>query len=278
MIRKGLIPIAGLATRMYPLTKVAPKAMLPLPAPDKRPVPVVHWICAEAAAGGIEHVLLIVAPQHEVMIRAYFAAGHDPELPKLPDTIELIVQPTPKGFGDAVLRGADFIHGEPFLLLLGDHVYLTESQVSHCAAQLVEAFARLGGHAMVGMRHVAAEQLPNVGVARGEPIEDRVYRCTDLIEKPDLHTARNRLLTPGLAEGTFLAHAGLYVLDGEVFDCLTEISRNPGHHGELQLTDALAMLLQRYPKGYFLYTIDGQSYDAGSPCGYAEAFTAFTHL
>ncbi|MHC4294990.1 MAG: sugar phosphate nucleotidyltransferase [Planctomycetota bacterium] len=274
MIRKALIPIAGLGTRMYPLTKVISKAMLPLPFDDENVLPVVHWICAEAAAGGVEVVMLIVSPSQEQVVREYFIAV-DPGCPlPLPENIEFTVQEKPEGFGDAIVRGASFVGDEPFLVMLGDHVYASSSSELSCAAQVVKAHERCGGAAMIGMQPVRADELIRVGVARGEPHEGRVLRCRELIEKPDLETARERLITPGLPEGEFLAHCGIYLFGPEIFECLSVLSRTrrPGGH-EVELAAAQKILLQRYPEDYFLYRIDGRAFDTGTPAMYAQAFT-----
>ncbi len=276
MIGKAVVPIAGLGTRLYPLTKVIPKAMLPLPAGPGAAVPVVHWICAEAAAAGAEKVLLVVLPSQEEMVRRYLAAARGQQLPALPAEIDFAVQQAPEGFGAAVRQGADFIGDEPFLLLLGDHVYISAAAGRPCAAQVAEAFAKHGGVAMVGMQPVGADELPRVGVACGEPIENRVYRCTDFIEKPDLETAHERLVTPDLPAGEFLAHCGIYVFTSEIFDCLAGLSRQKRPAGaEIELAEAQSMLLKRHPKEYFLYRIDGRAYDTGTAANYAKAFAAF---
>lgn len=276
MIRKALIPIAGEGRRLHPLTKAVPKAMLPLPSRDGRLLPVVHLICAEAAAGGVEQALLIVSPSQEKVVRVYFEAARSSGSPELPAEIEILVQPLPAGFGEAVSRGRSFVGDEPFLLLLGDHVYAPAPGGRTCVEQVTEAFDRFGGTAMVGMQAVGADELPRVGVARGEPIEDRLYRCTDIVEKPDPSAAAQRLATPGLEEGQFLAHCGIYVFAPQIFESLSALTARPRPGGEeIELTDAQAMLLERRPDDYLLYRIDGRAYDTGTVSNYIRAFAAF---
>jgi len=274
MIRKALIPVAGRGTRLYPLTRVLPKAMLPLPFGRRGLVPVVHRICAEAAAAGVRRVLIIVSPAQRAMIGRYLARASAEGPGELPAEIEMAVQAAPRGFGDAVMCGAEFIGDEPFLLMLGDHVYMAAVGRPPCAAQVLAAYEEFAGVAMIGVQAVEAGEVSDVGVAAGEPIRGGVYRCRDFVEKPDPATARRRLATAGLGEGSFLAHCGLYVFGSQIFDCLEAIRRSGTAGGEIELADAQSMLLERHPEDYRLRLIDGRAYDTGTPEGYQRAFTA----
>lgn len=275
MVRKAIIPIAGRGTRLHPLTKVVPKAMLPLPAGGGRLLPVIHWICSAAHSAGVEQVLLVASPSQRDLVERYLDQAGD-EAPAIPGRIDIAIQAEPEGFGDAVLSGADFVGNEPFLLLLGDHVYRPAPGAASCPAQVVAAFARHGGAAMVGMQPAGVEELCRVGVAAGEPVEDGVYRCADFAEKPGRALAESQLRTPGLEAGTYLAHCGIYVFDPEIFDCLNELAGRSAPGRELELADAQAMLLQRRPDEYFLCRIDGRAYDIGTVKNYTEAVAVFS--
>jgi len=276
MIRKALIPVAGLGTRLYPLTRVLPKAMLPLPFGRRALVPVVHRICAEAAAAGVAEAFVVVSPPQRAAIGGYLAAAGAEGLPELPAEIHFVVQAAPGGFGDAVMCGAEFIGDEVFLLMLGDHVHIAGAGRPPCAAQVLAAHEEFGGVAMIGVQPVEAGELSGVGVAGGEPIRGGVYRCRDFVEKPDPATARRRLATAGIAEGSFLGQCGLYVFGPQIFDCLEAIRRSgPARGGEIELADAQSMLLERHPADYRLRVIDGRAYDTGTPEGYQRAFAAF---
>jgi len=278
MIGKAIIPIAGLGTRLWPITKVLPKAMLPLPAADNALLPVMHWICAEAAAAGITHALLVVSPNQRRMVAEYIDAAKGDSLLPLPARVELTDQRRRTGLGAAVMKGVDFAGGEAFMVLLGDHVYIAGRGAKACAAQVAQAHADSGGSAMIGVQPVQAGEISRVGVPRGEPIGRRVYRCTDFVEKPDPRTAQKRLATPGLAAGKYLAHCGIYIFDPEIFDCLAEIEgkRSPAaKNEELQLADAQGELLRRHPEDYYLYRINGRAYDTGTVDNYAKAAAAF---
>jgi UTP--glucose-1-phosphate uridylyltransferase len=276
ILRKALIPVAGLGTRMGAIARVVPKALLPLADALGRIRPVVHFILAEAAAAGLHEAALVVSPRHAERFREYLSAAREAG-GDLPDRIEIIVQPSPGGLGEAILRGADFVAGEPFVMFLGDHVYTRPAGVPPCAAQVVGAFAARPSAAMIGMQTVAAGELSRVGVAGGEPVADRLYLARDFVEKPDLATARRRLRTPGLPEDCFLAHSGIYAFSSEVLDCLRELAGQTNQETagrELELAAAQSLLLARHPRDYRLFHVHGRSHDTGTPAGYAAAFRA----
>ena len=276
MIRKAIIPVAGLGTRLRPLSCVVPKAMMALVDARGRVLPVLHHILAAAAAAGVTEAAVVISPPHESMLRQYVKAAADAGLDDLPPRIEFFIQHRPEGFGHAVMMGRDFVADDPFLLLLGDHVYVSGASAAPCTAQVAQAFARQGGAAMIGVQPVDAAELPLVGVAGGEPLADGVYRCRYFVEKPSEKIARTRLETPGLADGQFLAHCGIYAFTTEIFDCLRELAAAPREAGkEIQLADAQSSLLKRHPRDYYLMRIAGRAYDTGTPAGYAATVAAF---
>jgi UTP--glucose-1-phosphate uridylyltransferase len=273
VIRTAIIPVAGLGTRMRPVSTVVPKAMLPLVDARGRARTVAHVIVAEAAAAGVETAVLVVSPAHAEMIERYFADLDAAAREELPD-IQYAVQETPGGFGRAVLCGADFVGAEPFLLLLGDHIHIAEPGEPACAAQVVRAFDGAAAAAVVGMQPVGAEELSRVGVARGEPVDGRLYRCTDFVEKPDEPTAGQRLITPGLAEGTYLAHCGIYAFAPRMMMVLAELDEQCPADQEVGLADAQKILWEGRPDEYLLYRIAGRAWDTGTPEGYAATQAA----
>jgi UTP--glucose-1-phosphate uridylyltransferase len=257
---------------MGPLARVVPKALFPLVTRDGSVRPLLHFILEQAVSAGAERIGVVVAPGQAEMVRTYLAAVDGAEDSDFGDRVTCIAQPSAEGFGDAVARGREFIDDEPFLLLLGDYVYLDPPGGPRCAGQVAAAFAERGGAAVVGMQPVSPEVLPRCGVARGEPLDDRLYRCTALVEKPSLRTARERLVTPDLPEDRFLAHAGVYAFSPALFDCLGDPTEAGG---EVQLADAQVRLLERAPDEYLLLRIEGEGCDCGTPEGYAAAQRAF---
>jgi len=272
MIRKAIIPVAGLGTRLMPMTAVLPKALFPLVDPAGRVRAVLHQVLAEAAAAGVRHAGVIVSPGQQEMLEQYFAAVRAARAEDLVDRIEYILQPRPAGFGEAVLRSRDFVAAdEAFMLLLGDHVYRSDDPARPCAAQVTAAFDKLpDAQAVIGVQDVDEAELPLVGTARGEHLADGVYRCADFIEKPAPAPARERLVTPGLPDGRYLAHCGIYLFRRTIFDCLEELDRSLAGSGrEVALADAQSMLLERFPQAYYLVRIAGRALDTGTPMGFA---------
>lgn len=278
-IRKAVIPIAGQGTRMRPITFAVPKAMLPITDGGGRVLPVLHHILAEVAAAGIERAGVIVSPAQDALPSQYLSAVRQAGCDDLPAEVTFIVQDRPRGFGDAALQAARFVGDEPFLLLLGDHVYRADPAHPPCAAQVAAAFAQApNAAAMIGTQPVGIEELPRVGTARGEPMAGNTYHCTDFIEKPDLATAADRLRTPDLPEGQFLAHCGLYAFAPVILDLLTELAaRRRSEDEEVELADAQSLLLARRREDYYLHRIAGTAYDTGTPPGYAAAQAAFVN-
>jgi UTP--glucose-1-phosphate uridylyltransferase len=276
MVRKALIPIAGKATRLMPITSVIPKAMFPLVNAENQIQCVLHVICEQVISAGISHIGIVVSPRQISIVRRYFSVICKGGFGKSPVHIEYITQKSPRGFGDAVLQGRDFIGEEPFMLLLGDHIYVQDDDQPPCAAQVARAFDSSNGVAMVGVQSVSTEELSRVGVAGGVHVKQNIYRCTNFIEKPAPATARQKLSTSGLPEDTFLAHCGIYVFSPEIFDCLLQISTTAKKAGkEIELADAQSALLKKYPEKYFLCKITGRAYDVGTPLGYVVAQAAF---
>ena len=276
LIRKALIPVAGKGTRLMPVSSVVPKAMFPLVDGRNEIRSVLHVICQQVASAGIESIGIVVSPWQTEMIRQYFAMVRQSHPSSLPVDIEYLIQVLPKGFGDAVMQAADFVGDEPFMLLLGDHIYVEDRNRPPCPAQVAKAFDSMGGVAMIGMQPVLTEELSKVGAATGIEIQQNIYRCIDLVEKPDLATAREKLVTDGLLPDTFLAHCGIYIFSPEIFACLQQLSnmiKTPDK--EIELAEAQALLLKKSPEKYFLYKIAGRAYDIGTPAGYAEAQAAF---
>ncbi len=276
MVRKALIPIAGKATRLMPITSAVPKAMFPLVNAANRIQSVLHVIYEQVISAGVEHIGIVVSPWQMDVVRQYFAAVNKGGSEKLPVHFEYITQVSPDGFGDAVLQGLNFIGDEPFMLFLGDHVHIEDQDKPSCAFQVVTAFDSADAVAMIGMQTVSKKELSRVGVAAGVQIRQNIYRCTRFVEKPDLATARQELVIKGLPKDTFLAHCGIYIFTAEIFDCLLQVRKNAQKEGkELELADAQTELLKRYPEKYLLYSIAGQAYDIGTPSGYADAQAAF---
>jgi UTP--glucose-1-phosphate uridylyltransferase len=162
---------------------------------------------------------------------------------------------------------------EPFLLMLGDHLYRSNGQKS-CAQQLMEAYHK-HGVSVVGLRRTPESQIANFGTVTGAWIEEGVLlNITEMVEKPTVDYARHNLNVPGLPEGEYLTFFGQYIIKPLIFKYLEEhIRNNVRERGEFQLTSALDRLRQE--DGFLGLIIDGQRFDIGLPESYLETLRTF---
>jgi UTP--glucose-1-phosphate uridylyltransferase len=265
-IRKGVIPAAGLGTRFLPATKAVPKELLPIV--DK---PTIQYIVEEAVASGIEEVVLITA-RGKGSIEDHFDISVELEetlrkqkkdalLRMVRDISEMarvvaIRQKEPKGLGHAVLCAREAVGEEPFAVLLGDDIVDADPP---CLAQMIEVSRQRGG-GVIALQRVPEQEAHLYGIIQGEEVGERVYKISELVEKPP----------PGQAPSN-LAVIGRYVLPPEIFPILENTP--PGRGGEIQLTDALQELARRMP--LYGYEFMGDRYDAGDKVGYLQANLAF---
>lgn len=262
-VRKAVIPAAGLGTRVLPATKVTPKEMLPIV--DK---PAIQYIVEEAAASGIEDILIITnrgkglledhfdrAPELECRLAA------DPNKAAILDevvhisqlaNIFYVRQKETKGLGHAIGCAREFVGDEPFAVLYGDDVILGKDPA---CGQLIRAYEQFG-NGVVGVKEVAREAISKYSSLKVEHLQDNYYRCTDMIEKPK----------PG-EELSLYSILGRCVLPPEIFDILDKTP--PGAGGEIQLTDAMRTLARR--DGMTAVDFTGTRYDMGNKLGIMQA-------
>ena len=287
-VKKAVIPAAGFGTRMFPATKAVKKEMLPIVDQDGRAKPIILKIVEEAIAAGIEAIGIIVQQDDLQTFREFFQEPPKPELfaklssanqkysqylQTLGDRITFIIQETQEGFGHAVFCAKNWVGNEPFLLLLGDHIYQTNTELS-CASQLLQAFAQTDC-SVLGVTVMPGEIIHKAGCIMGvwqEP--NALLEVTKLYEKPELDYAKANLHVSGMAESEFLGVFGMYVLKPEIFDYLAaEIDNNLRYRGEFQLTTCLDRL--REEKGIFAYLVKGQNFDVGMPHFYWQTLHDF---
>jgi UTP--glucose-1-phosphate uridylyltransferase len=278
-IRTALIPVAGKGTRLWPITSVIPKAMMPLVDSRGNILSVLHVIIRQVMSAGVARVGIIVSDGQQDTLNQYFTSVEKSTGETISSVIEYIHQPQAKGFGDAVLRGWSFVGKEPFVLLLGDHIHIQEDGSPSCVKQVIDDFVSRTCVAMVGVQPVQADELANVGVCRGIALNGQTFQCDRFVEKPDLSVARKDLVTEGLPANTYLAHGGIYVFTSEIFTCLQAVADDlPSSRSELELADAQAMLLERYPDQYLLHKIRSVAYDVGTPEGYVHAQSVYRQV
>ena len=274
MITKAVIPAAGLGTRFLPVTKSMPKEMLPII--DK---PIIQFAVEEAIASGIEDIIIITgrgkraiedyfdtSPElesHLFQNKKYELLREVKDISSLVD-IHYIRQKEPKGLGDAVLKAEKHVGDEPFAVLLGDDIINGDIP---CIKQLMDVYQKYASSSAV----IAVEEVKNKNVSKygiikikGKEIDldESVYRIEDIIEKPSSEEAPSNIGT-----------VGRYILTPEIFPCIKETL--PGRGNEIQLTDAIRMLIRKENKDVYAYKFRGKRYDAGDKHGYVKAIIDF---
>ncbi len=266
-VRKAIIPAAGLGTRLLPNTKSIPKEMLPLV--DK---PVLQYIVEEAVAAGVEEIL-IITNRGKSPIEDYFDYAPDLEARLLADGKEkeartvrevadmadvyFLRQKETKGLGHAIWRAKSFVGNEPFGILLGDDIMLSDTPV---LKQLVNA-AEENQCSAIAIREFPGEEICKYSsVKLEEKLSERVYRIGDMNEKP---TMDERLSN--------YAIMGRYVLTPAIFDILANTA--PGRNNEIQLTDGMKQLCHIEPM--CAVDFEGKRYDTGNLKGYLESIIDF---
>ena len=266
-VRKAIIPAAGLGTRLLPNTKSIPKEMLPLV--DK---PVLQYIVEEAVSAGVEQIL-IITNRGKSPIEDYFDYAPDLESRLLADgkekeakTIRAVAdmadvffvrQKETKGLGHAVWRAKSFVGNEPFAILLGDDIMLSETPV---LKQLVDA-AEANSCSAIAIREFPGEEICKYSsVKLEEKLSDRVYRIGDMNEKPAMDERLSNY-----------AIMGRYVLTPAIFDILEQTP--PGRNNEIQLTDGMRQLCHVEPM--CAVDFEGKRNDTGNLKGYLESIIDF---
>jgi UTP--glucose-1-phosphate uridylyltransferase len=286
-VRKAVITAAGRGTRQYPASTAVQKEMFPLVDRDGLTKPIIQIIGEEAIDSGIEEICIVTAPGEEGLYRDYFRRLDDPMLQNFQGKDWAILQSeklaafgrrlrfaeqrSPEGFGHAVFQARSFVGDEPFLLLLGDHVYISDTK-DRCARQLIRAFEQLSLDAVTAVQPTLEKLLYLFGVIRGAPLDAGrgIYTAERIVEKPTVETARETLATPGIPAGNYLAHFGMHVFSPRIFDALEYlIENNIREKGEFQLT-ATQENLRRQSGRYACLVTQGQRYDTGVPYGLME--------
>ncbi|WP_404274908.1 UTP--glucose-1-phosphate uridylyltransferase GalU [Exiguobacterium undae] len=265
-IRKAIIPAAGLGTRFLPATKAMPKEMLPILTK-----PTIQYIVEEAVAAGIEQII-IVSGRNKRAIEDHF--DHAPELENIlrqkgkldllkevdasttMAEIHYIRQKEPKGLGHAIWSARHFIGDEPFAVLLGDDIIVSEQPG---LKQLIDQYEELES-SIVGIRHVPTGDTDRYGIIDPLKQEGRRYHVRQFVEKPAQGTAPSNM-----------AIIGRYILTPAIFAFLAK--QEVGSGGEIQLTDAIERLNGQ--EDVYGYEIDGDRFDVGEKMGYVDTTLAF---
>lgn len=261
-IRKAVFPAAGLGTRFLPATKASPKEMLPLV--DK---PLIQYSVEEAVASGIESVLIITG-RDKAAIENHFDMSFEleellakkgksevlEEIRAISDIarINYTRQKQALGLGHAIYQAKDFVGDEPFAALLADDVVDAEKPA---LLQMIEVFDKYQAPVIATMQ-VEGEAISRFGVIDAEEVEPNVFKVRDMVEKPKFEDAPSDL-----------AIIGRYIFTPDIFGAIERTL--PGAGGEIQITDAMRLLLKECP--LFAVKLDGVRHDAGDKLGFLIA-------
>jgi len=287
-VRKAVIPAAGFGTRLFPASKATKKERFPVIDRDGIAKPAILLIVEEAIDAGIEEIIIIVQRDDLTDCRSFFNAQisienfnklpphfkeYSRKLIEMGQRVSFLVQDTQQGFGHAVYTTRERIGDEPFLLMLGDHIYRSNTSAS-CARQMVEAYNQYGT-SVVGLKRTPEADISGFGVVNGVWVEaQRILNITEFAEKPTLDYARTSLHVPHIPEDEYLTVFGQYIIKPEIFDLLeTNIRNNLRERGEFQLTSALDRLRQM--DGFQGLMIDGRRFDIGIPEHYLETLQLY---
>lgn len=269
-IKKAVIPAAGLGTRMLPISRTVPKEMLPIV--DR---PAISYLVEEAAAAGAEDILIITGRgkdaienyfdysiEYEQKLTASNKFEQIEEMRRICSmaNVYFLRQKETRGLGHAVLTAKNFIDDEPFFILYGDDIIISETPV---CAQMAEAFER-HGKPVCGVKPVPWESVYKYCSLKAEPNGDGSYNVTDMIEKPKPDQVY-----------TNLSILGRVLLTPDIFEILEHTE--PGAGGEIQLTDAMRVIAKR--SGMTAIDFEGERFDLGSKLGFltANVKTAVKH-
>jgi UTP-glucose-1-phosphate uridylyltransferase/mevalonate kinase len=285
-VRKAIIPAAGFGTRLFPATKATKKELFPIIDRDGIAKPAILLIVEEALEAGIQEVIIIVQEHDLEDFQSFFNTQISIEnYNKLPRhfqefarrileigrKVTFVVQSTQEGFGHAIYCAREAVGDEPFLLMLGDHLYRANGDQS-CAGQLMEAYQQHGIN-VLGLRRTPESEIANFGTVAGVWLEeDRLLSVTEFAEKPTVDYARSNLRVPGLPENEYLTVFGQYIIQPQLFEYLEEhIANNVRERGEF--TSALDRLRQEH--SFVGLIMDGKRFDIGLPQYYLETLQSF---
>ena len=265
-IRKAVFPAAGLGTRFLPATKASPKEMLPLV--DK---PLIQYSVEEAVASGCDSIIIITG-RDKTAIEDHFDISFELEqvllekgkedLFRLVRSISDIArisytrQKQALGLGHAIYQAKDYVGNEPFAALLADDVIDAERPALR---QMIDVYEKYDAPVIATMQ-VPGEAISRFGVIDAEQVEPDVYRIKDMVEKPPLSEAPSDL-----------AIIGRYIFTPDIFDAIEHTA--PGAGGEIQITDAMRLLLKSRP--IYAVRLDGRRHDAGDKLGFLIATVEF---
>ena len=294
-VRKAIIPVAGFGTRLYPATRCMKKDFFPIPCPDGMVRPVILILLEELMQSGIEEVCLVLGGEEERELYADFferqlssdhlsklnaeSQEYENRILDIGKRLHYVYQREKRGFGHAVYQAAEFAHGEPVLLMLGDTLYRSTTN-KPCALQLIEAYERYN-RLMLGLYPVPLADVSHFGIMSGvwEDKEELELNVSTLYEKPKSSYAEEFLgVRAASGEREYCSVFGQYILTPEVFAQLETDIRTADDAGDLarevELTAALDAVRQQ--SGMMGIRLKGERYDMGNPQALVNTIAEFS--
>jgi UTP--glucose-1-phosphate uridylyltransferase len=291
LIRKAVIPIAGLGTRHFPASHAVKKELFPVVGQDGIARALFHYHLLELDAAGIEEICIIVQPGEDATVKNYLRgpdAGYLKRLEKYPallreaeqmrkfaERVTFAVQHQQEGYGHAVYQTKDFAGGEMVLLGLGDHLFRGSPASPY--RELADMAKVSGGKSVSAVNRISAGELKGYGTIAGKRRAEnqRLIDISLIIEKPAVAVAQEKLHVDGLPPETWLGWFGMHLLAPSIYDILGEMIRdNTRDNGEFQLTRAQEIQRQRH--GYLALEMTGaQRFDFGVPDDFVASVQAF---
>jgi len=266
MVRKAVIPAAGLGTRFLPATKAQPKEMLPI-----IDTPTIQYVVQEAIDSGIDDIL-IISGKGKRAIEDHFDRNFElesrlqnsddnnslNEIRRISDMahIHFIRQKELRGLGDAIYHARLHTGNEPFAVLLGDTII---NSVIPVTQQLIDVFNQYR-HTIIAVEEVPKEKVSRYGIIGGTKLSDSIWEVSEMVEKPQVEKSPSNL-----------AIAGRYILTPEIYKAIEQTP--PGKNGEIQLTDAMKIMLRR--ESIYCNIIEGKRYDIGNKLDYLKTTVEF---
>ncbi|MGV3560249.1 UTP--glucose-1-phosphate uridylyltransferase GalU [Larkinella arboricola] len=266
MIKKAVIPAAGLGTRFLPATKAQPKEMLPI-----IDMPTIQYVVQEAVDSGIEDILIITG-KGKRSIEDHFDRNYEletrleekedeallVEMRRLSDMadIHFVRQKELNGLGDAIYYARHHVGNEPFAVLLGDTIM---DSVIPVTQQLIDTYDQYRG-TVIAVEEVPSDKVNRYGIVGGTTLSDSIMELTTLVEKPALDAAPSNL-----------AIAGRYILTPDIFSAIEQTPK--GKNNEIQLTDAMLLLLKR--ENIYSHRIEGKRHDIGNKLDFLKTTVEF---
>ncbi|UCB46776.1 MAG: NTP transferase domain-containing protein [Spirochaetota bacterium] len=288
---KAVIPAAGFGTRLFPASKILKKELFPIIDNSGRVKPLIMEVVEEAVESEIEEICIIVQKDELHMFEDYFfnpprienykklskaQQKYSDYILGLGDHVSFVTQDVQEGFGHAVYCARDWVGDEPFLLMLGDHLYVSKDD-RRCAMNLLEIYEKTG-HSVVGLKITDEKEIHNYGCVTGVwDKEGLILNATEVYEKPEIGYAKEHMHIDGMDDNLYLTLFGQYVLTPKIFEYIEEnIKHNFRERGEFQLTSCLDRLRQE--EGITGYVINGERFDIGIPESYWKTIVDFKNI